>query len=64
MSRTVFSLLQGACLLLLLSATQSADAEIPEPLSKLIRQTCLECHAGETAEGELDLASLPFTLDD
>ncbi|MCA8995148.1 MAG: DUF1587 domain-containing protein, partial [Planctomycetaceae bacterium] len=64
MSRTVFSLLQGACLLLLLSAVEAAAAEIPEPLIKLIRQTCLECHAGETAEGELDLASLPFTLDD
>jgi len=37
-------------------------ADLSEVL--LIRQTCLDCHDGDSAEGGLDLASLPFTLDD
>lgn len=52
------------CLLLLLSASRSTAAEIPEPLGHLIRQTCVDCHNGATAEGGLDLTSLAFTLDD
>ena len=53
------------CVLLFicLAASESA-AELPEPLGELIRQTCLDCHDGEAAEGGLDLASLAFTLDD
>lgn len=43
--------------------SRSAGTEIPEPLGTLIRQTCLECHDGESAEGGLDLASLGFKLD-
>ncbi len=54
----------AVCLLLLPCTSRSAGAEIPEPLGKLIRQTCLDCHGGESAEGGLDLASLAFTLDD
>ena len=42
----------------------SVKAEIPEPLGKLIRQACLDCHDGDSTEGGLDLASLAFTLDD
>lgn len=52
------------CLALFLCTSRSARAEMPEPLGKLIRQTCLDCHDGESAEGGLDLASLAFTLDD
>ena len=64
MSSSVYSLFNGACLLLLLCTPKSTAAEIPESLDKLIRQTCLDCHEGESAEGGLDLASLAFTLDD
>ena len=64
MSSSVYSLFNGACLLLLLSALKSTAAEIPEPLGKLIRQTCLDCHDGDSAEGGLDLAALEFALDD
>lgn len=64
MSSSVYSLLNGACLLLLLCTPKSTAAEIPESLDKLIRQSCLDCHDGESAEGGLDLASLAFTLDD
>lgn len=39
-------------------------AEIPEPLAQLVRQSCLDCHDGDSAEGGLDLASLKFTLND
>ena len=67
--------MRSACavfLLLFLCTASSAGAEVPEPLGAetpkplgtLIRQTCLECHDGESAEGGLDLASLGFTLDD
>lgn len=52
------------CLALIFCASRSARAEIPEPLGKLIRQTCFDCHDGDSAEGGLDLASLSFTLDD
>jgi hypothetical protein len=52
------------CLIIFLCTSRSAGAEIPEPLGKLIRQTCLDCHNGDSAEGGLDLASLAFTLDD
>lgn len=54
----------AACLLFFVCTSRSTGAEIPESLDKLIRQTCLDCHAGESAEGGLDLASLAFTLDD
>lgn len=54
----------GACWLLLLCAPNSAAAELPEPLGELIRQTCLDCHDGDSAEGGLDLHALPFTLAD
>ena len=54
----------GLCLLLLLSASKSNASEIPEPLGELIRQTCLDCHDGDSAEGGLDLTSLSFELDD
>ena len=64
MSSSVYTLFNGACLLLLLCTLKSTAAEIPEPLDKLIRQTCLDCHEGESAEGGLDLASLARTLDD
>ena len=52
------------CLLLLLGAPIPTAADIPKPLNELIRQTCLDCHSGNSAEGDLDLASLNFTLDD
>ena len=48
----------------LLCTSRSAEAEIPEALGRLIRENCLDCHDGDLAEGGLDLASLPFTLDD
>lgn len=64
MSKPVYSLINRACLMLLLCAPEPASAEIPEPLGKLIRQTCLDCHDGDSAEGGLDLASLAFTLGD
>lgn len=54
----------AVCLLIVLCTSRSAGAEIPEPLGKLIRQSCLDCHDGESAECGLDLASLAFTLDD
>ncbi len=53
----------AVCLIVFLCASKSAAAEIPESLGKLIRQTCLDCHAGDSAEGGLDLATLAFTLD-
>lgn len=52
------------CLLLFLGNSRSAGTEIPDPLGRLIRQTCVDCHDGDSAEGGLDLASLAFTLDD
>ena len=64
MSSSVSSLLNGACLLLLLCSPKSTAAEISEPMGELIRQTCLDCHDGAAAEGGLDLNSLAFTLDD
>ena len=51
-------------LLLLFCAPKLIASEFPEPLGKLIRQTCLDCHNGDSAEGGLDLASLTFKLDD
>ncbi|MEZ6132333.1 MAG: DUF1592 domain-containing protein [Planctomycetaceae bacterium] len=51
------------CFAFFLHASRPVVAELPEPLSKLVRQTCFECHHGESAEGGLDLGSLPFTLD-
>ena len=52
------------CLAFFLHASRPVVAELPEPLGKLIRQTCFDCHTGESAEGGLDLGSLAFTLDD
>ncbi len=54
------------CLLLFicLAASESKAEEFPEPLDAQIRQTCLDCHDGDSAEAGLDLASLTFTLDD
>jgi len=63
-STTPGRLALGACLLLLLCGPKSIASELPEPLGELIRQTCLDCHEGDSAEGGLDLASLAFTLDD
>lgn len=51
-------------LLLLLYAAKTTAADLPESLGKLIRQTCVECHDGDSAEARLDLASLAFALDD
>ena len=42
----------------------SVYAGIPEGLSSLIQQSCLECHDTETAEGGLDLSLLSFELSD
>ncbi len=39
-------------------------ADVPAPLSMLLKNNCLDCHDGAAAEGGLDLASLAFTLDD
>ncbi len=61
-STTRFAL--AVCLLLFLCTSRLAGAEIAEPLGELIRQTCIDCHDGESAEGGLDLVSLAFTLDD
>ncbi len=52
------------CLLLLVGTSRSFASELPEPLGELIRQTCLDCHDGDSAEAGLDLASLPFALTD
>ena len=54
----------AVCVLLLLCTSKSTAAEIPEALRRLIRENCLDCHDGDSAEGGLDLASLAFTLDD
>ncbi|MCA9071618.1 MAG: DUF1587 domain-containing protein, partial [Planctomycetaceae bacterium] len=54
---------QAVCLLLCACPPSSIASNIPGPLNKLIRQNCLDCHDGASAEGGLDLASLAFTLD-
>ena len=64
MSRLFDSLSKGACLLLFFSATHLAEAATPDNLNQLIEQNCLDCHEGRSAEGELDLASLNFSLQD
>lgn len=51
-------------LVFLICTSMSVKAEIPEALGRLIQENCLDCHDGDSAEGGLDLASLPFTLDD
>ena len=52
------------CLAFILCAWRSSCAAPPEPLGKLIQKTCLDCHNGDSAEGGLDLVSLPFELED
>ena len=45
-------------------ALRPANAEMPEPLSNLLQQACLDCHDGDSADGGLDLATLDFKLED
>ncbi|MEE2639332.1 MAG: DUF1588 domain-containing protein [Planctomycetota bacterium] len=42
----------------------SAAVENRQSPKKLIRKFCLDCHEGDTAEGGLDLARLPFQPED
>ena len=51
-------------LLFCICISKSTGSEIPKPIGELIRQTCLDCHDGPSGEGGLDLASLPFDLDE
>ncbi|MCA9048058.1 MAG: DUF1587 domain-containing protein, partial [Planctomycetaceae bacterium] len=53
-----------ACLQILLCAPNSTATELPESIRGVIRQSCLDCHHGPTAEGGLDLSSPTVTLDD
>lgn len=39
-------------------------ADVPAPLGMLLKNNCLDCHTGTSAEGDLDLTSLSFELDD
>lgn len=39
-------------------------SELPASISLLLQQSCFECHNKETAEGGLDLTSLPLQLND
>ncbi|MCA9061414.1 MAG: DUF1592 domain-containing protein [Planctomycetaceae bacterium] len=49
--------------MLLLSASSAAATDVPRPVRDLIKDSCLDCHKGDTAEGGLDLTSIAFTLD-
>lgn len=50
--------------LLLISAGSSRAAERPEPIVALIDQHCAGCHDSFASEGDLDLTSLEFDLDE
>ena len=53
----------AVCHMLLLSASSAAATDVPRPVRDLIKDSCLDCHKGDTAEGGLDLTSIAFTLD-
>ena len=58
MNRAVLTFVFLAWVAAVTQATAGADV-VPH-----LNQTCLGCHEGESAEGGLDLASLPFDLSD
>ena len=58
MNRAVLTFVFLAWVAAVTQATAGADV-VPH-----LNQTCLGCHEGESAEGGLDLASLPFDLND
>ena len=49
---------------LLLAASGLHADELPAPVAAGFKQHCVDCHDGASAEGDLDLTSLAFDLED
>ena len=49
---------------LLLAASVLHADELPAPVASGFKQHCVDCHDGASAEGDLDLTSLAFDLED
>jgi hypothetical protein len=53
----------SACALILFAlSTRTLEAQPPPPLKAALGKVCLQCHAGQSAMGGLDLTSLPYQL--
>ncbi|HBN74339.1 MAG TPA: hypothetical protein DD473_00670, partial [Planctomycetaceae bacterium] len=53
-----------ALIVVCIKSRSATAAEFPATLKPLIENHCLDCHNSYTAEGELDLESLTFDLED